>query len=633
MSLYTHVTDLPRYQPNPLFEADAYKTGHKKQYPAGFERAYANLTPRSFKRLRDISPYPDAVKGVVFGVHDAIIELVTNWHDNFFSQPFDDVINPYTDMINAGLGGRTTVDSKHVCELHALGKVPLKFWVLDEGTEFNEGIPLYVVSNTDERFAWFTNYIEDQLSADIWKYLTVASISRMYWDVVVRAHLRHCKAGDFINLKLAPRAHSLIRQIMNVQIHDFSLRGLAGRHDGARTGASVMLYTAGSDNLSAANYIVQTRDQPWSDPIHGPLFQAPPATEHSVMCIRYEMDGEPNTVRDLITKDYPTGMVSIVADTRNYWNFLDVVLPSLRGEILGRPAGPSGPGKVVVRPDSGTPLKVLCGVERQVLFRTVSDDADMSWDEAGAWLLKHARPEFESRLRAFRLDPEGSELHSTHYLVVTSNGRGDYSFHCFTPEAIGSFRPATAEEMGTYETLWKHFGGMVTIDIHGRPIRQINPKVGAIYGDSITPKVADAIFRTASAHCFDPLNVFLGAGSYSFQYLTRDTMATAIKLTSAKVDGAVYSVQRTPQGDTTKHSARGALQVTYDSAGESLVLTQHHDLVQEDLDSGEYGGQLLKPLNLDEYTAERQGGFMELRTEVQDLVIIQALDEQRKGQV
>jgi nicotinamide phosphoribosyltransferase len=87
-----------------------------------------------------------------------------------------------------------------------------------------------------------------------------------------------------------------------------------------------------------------------------------PATEHSVMCMG-GVDDERATFLRLITEIYPTDIVSIVSDTWDFWNVVNVTAPSLKSEIMARkstsPFMPSG--KVVFRPDSGDPVKIICG--------------------------------------------------------------------------------------------------------------------------------------------------------------------------------------------------------------------------------------------------------------------------------
>lgn len=54
-----------------------------------------------------------------------------------------------------------------------------------------------------------------------------------------------------------------------------------------------------------------------------------------------------DTFRRLITEVYPTGFVSIVSDTWDFWKVMTEYLPKLKDEILARD------GRLVIRPDIG----------------------------------------------------------------------------------------------------------------------------------------------------------------------------------------------------------------------------------------------------------------------------------------
>lgn len=66
-------------------------------------------------------------------------------------------------------------------------------------------------------------------------------------------------------------------------------------------------------------------------------------------------DAEIETYRRLINAVYPKGIVSIVSDTWDFWSIVTTGVSELRDDILKRD------GKVVIRPDSGDPVKVICG--------------------------------------------------------------------------------------------------------------------------------------------------------------------------------------------------------------------------------------------------------------------------------
>ena len=52
---------------------------------------------------------------------------------------------------------------------------------------------------------------------------------------------------------------------------------------------------------------------------------------------------------------FKDGFISIVADGYDYWNFIGKIVPKYKGQIMARN------GRVVIRPDSGDPVKIICG--------------------------------------------------------------------------------------------------------------------------------------------------------------------------------------------------------------------------------------------------------------------------------
>jgi len=77
--------------------------------------------------------------------------------------------------------------------------------------------------------------------------------------------------------------------------------------------------------------------------------------------MNYKLFAEKIAIKHLITKVYPTGVVSLVADTFDFWNVLTNIAPSLKEEILARKPNAFGLAKVVFRPDSGDPVKIIAG--------------------------------------------------------------------------------------------------------------------------------------------------------------------------------------------------------------------------------------------------------------------------------
>jgi nicotinamide phosphoribosyltransferase len=67
-----------------------------------------------------------------------------------------------------------------------------------------------------------------------------------------------------------------------------------------------------------------------------------------------KVTNELNGIRELLSK-FPTGIFSMVSDTFDLWRMCTEYLPALKEEILSRD------GKLVIRPDSGDPVDIICG--------------------------------------------------------------------------------------------------------------------------------------------------------------------------------------------------------------------------------------------------------------------------------
>ena len=79
-------------------------------------------------------------------------------------------------------------------------------------------------------------------------------------------------------------------------------------------------------------------------------------SEHSVSTTKIFTVGEKQMLSDWL-KLFPTGILSVVADTFDLWKLITEYLPELKEEILDRD------GKIVIRPDSGNPVDIICGVD------------------------------------------------------------------------------------------------------------------------------------------------------------------------------------------------------------------------------------------------------------------------------
>ncbi len=141
---------------------------------------------------------------------------------------------------------------------------------------------------------------------------------------------------------------------MQWQGHDFSFRGMDGPESAARSGAAHLLSFTGTDTLPAIDYL---EDYYGADCEKELIGGSVPATEHSVMCMGGQ-ETEVETFRRLLTEVYPNApILSVVSDTWDYWDTITNKARELAAVIMARP------GKLVFRPDSGDPVKIVIGDE------------------------------------------------------------------------------------------------------------------------------------------------------------------------------------------------------------------------------------------------------------------------------
>lgn len=433
---------------NPIFAIDAYKLDHRRQYPVGTTNVYSNFTPRA-SRIDGID------KVVFFGLQAFLQDYCIEQFGEWFLRPEQQVVDEYAAMTLAVLGPNN-VGTEHIRALHKLGYLPLKFCALPEGTLCPLRVPMFTVENTLPEFFWLVNYIESCISSAVWLPCTSATTAH---------HLRKL-LDDWAEQT------SSMPDFVDWQGHDFSFRGMGNVAASAASGAGHLLSFTGTDSLPALEYV-----NAFYAGDNGLVGGSVAATEHSVMCAGGAED-EIATFERLLDL-YPTGVLSIVSDTWDLWKVCTEYLPKLKDKIMARD------GKLVIRPDSGDPANIICGVP--------------------------------------------------------------YEIHHDRPEALG-----------LCSLLWDTFGGTV----NDKGYKELDSHIGMIYGDSITYIRAMDICGRLADKGYASTNIVLGVGSYTYQYVTRDTFGFAMKATSAVVDGVQRSLFKNPVTDNgIKKSAKGRLSV------------------------------------------------------------------------
>lgn len=547
---------------------DVYKLNHAAMYALGTDFLYSNLTPRSDKHFKGAMGYDH--KMVVFGTQGSIMEIVEDWNDSFFSQPKEKVIRRYTRRLNSVLGNGV-VSPARMAALHDIGYLPLEIKTIDEGARIGMKIPMLTIKNTLPEFFWLVNYLETALSAQIWQMTTNATIAYEYKRILVAAALRTGAAVENVLF----------------QGHDFSLRGMPGYVAGARSGSGHLASFSGTDSLGSIDYIEDYYGEGLDLDAYF-IAGSIPATEHAVSSsniltrlVRFEEElienprlmAEASFMMDYITRQNPSGFCSYVADTYDYWGVLTKVLtmPSVKAAIMARD------GRLVIRPDSGDPVDIICGTAGGEVYDTLEDAIEdvndqhyteaheacegshcMGMDEYETFVYIKGEGKYYTLKTTFSYNRHDK----TYYYIDNYGDDGETTAEEVNP---------TAEMKGSIQLLWEIFGG--TVNEAG--FKELDSHIGLIYGDSITLDRANHITRRLEKMGFASTNVVFGIGSYTYQCNTRDTFGTAMKATATAVEGEFFEIYKDPAtGDKLKQSAKGLLHVGINDEGEFFLLDQ-----------------------------------------------------------
>jgi nicotinamide phosphoribosyltransferase len=314
------------FKPISLFYTDGYKIGHKKMLSPGTTKLYGTWIPRSVKYA------PKGVSKIVsFGQQLVVTWLHDEFTENFFSLPLDEAMKFGKDM-SMYLG--MNYDSSHFEELHKLGYLPVRIKSLPEGIETNPNVPHMTFINTVDGFAWLTLYLETIISSLAWKPSTSSTIALQYRRNLV----------EWV-MKTDPNNAWLI----DFLAHDFSARGLSP-WDMLSSGLGHATSFRGSDSIiviPGARYF-------YGEPENEVSINSVNASEHSVSTTCIFTMGESEMIKYFMNQ-FPDGILSIVSDTFDLWQLITKFLPENKEQIMSRN------GKLVIRPDSGNPVDIICG--------------------------------------------------------------------------------------------------------------------------------------------------------------------------------------------------------------------------------------------------------------------------------
>ena len=538
---------------NPLtYLTDSYKVSHIGFEIEGVQEIYSNFTARFDKYIAEMIGEGWDKHYVVFGTQYAMLEMQHLFQTGFFDRPKAEVMQEMKDIHIPYIGANKF---EHFEDLHDLGYLPISVKALPEGALAPVGCPFLTVRNTNPKFEWLTNFIESFLSVLIWKPLTVATVARYYRLTANEFALK--TTGSLVGTEW--------------QNHDFHVRGASGWQSAAINGCAFLLSSCGTDNMPSLEYAQRYFGSKNGEEL---LAGSVSAGEHSVTTLGILTYAEAKNaglevaeemyVRYVLSK-FPTGIVSYVADSFDFWTLVTHVLPLVKDEIMQRE------GKFVVRGDSGDPADIICGTDEQD-YREVSLEDAPTFEAFLEWTTDDIRDDLSDNTPHGEYGSEEWGLYfkwndKLWYVEITNfeYNRHDKQYYYLDQYSKYNYEAKeierTAEHKGTIECLWDIFGG--TVNEQGYKV--LDSHIGMIYGDGITLERQRDILERLEAKGFASTNIVFGVGSYALNLLSRDHLGMAIKATNAivEVNGETVDkpIYKDPKTDSTKKSARGLLHV------------------------------------------------------------------------
>lgn len=302
--------------PNLILQTDSYKQSHYLQYPPDVTYLSSYIEARAGSMPGQITQF--------FGLQAFLTEYLANPIVRADIEEARDVCAAHGVPFNEE-------GWKYIYEEHD-GFLPLEFQALEEGDFVPRGVPMIQIRNTDPKCAWLVSHIETALLRAIWYPSSVATRSAMLKVCIYDAMLKSCDTLDGLPFKL----------------HDFGARGVSSGESAALGGLAHLINFHGTDTLEALSAATAYYDA-------GVVGFSLPASEHSTMTA-WGQAREADAYENMVDQ-FGSGLFSIVSDSYDLLNAVDQIFGvQLRDKILKMD------GKLIVRPDSGDPVRTPLAV-------------------------------------------------------------------------------------------------------------------------------------------------------------------------------------------------------------------------------------------------------------------------------
>lgn len=305
---------------NLILLADAYKYSHHKLYVPGTSHIYSYLESR----------------GGLFS--ETVFYGLQYFLKAYLEGPVitAEKIQEAAEMLPEVFGRTDVFDASrfhHILQKHG-GHLPVKIRAVPEGSVVPVKNVLMTIENTDPACYWLPNFLETLLM-QVWYPNTVATLSREIKKIIQQYFEATASAASLAGIDFV--------------LNDFGFRGATSVEAAGLGGSAHLVNFSGSDTLVASTFAKR-----YYHAAKAPGLSIP-ATEHSIVTLLGEA-GEAKIFKHVLDT-FPEGTIACVSDSYNifraceeYWGTL------LKDQILARK------GTLVIRPDSGDPVKTLLKV-------------------------------------------------------------------------------------------------------------------------------------------------------------------------------------------------------------------------------------------------------------------------------
>lgn len=300
---------------NFLLLTDSYKLNHWSQYPDQTKAVYSYFESRAGAEY-DYTLF--------FGLQALLINHFTGQVIN------QDKIEEAARFCALHFGDESKfnrVGWEYILNTHE-GRLPIRIKAVPEGTCVPTGNVLMTVETTDHdpRCKFLTNHCET-IGTHVWYPSTVATKSHYVKSMLT-------KFGETCGFSL-----------LDFHLHDFGFRGVSSLESAGLGGMAHLVNFMGTDTTAG----IFAAQKYYNADMCG--FSVP-ASEHSVATAEGP-EGEEKYL-DRMIDNYPSGVVSIVADSYNIERFVRQYVAARKEKIIDRwISGPKNVlNRVVIRPDS-----------------------------------------------------------------------------------------------------------------------------------------------------------------------------------------------------------------------------------------------------------------------------------------